>query len=313
MKFCAKCGQQLSDDENFCVNCRHSVDLDPSYQNERKIFFEGEIRKCPSCGNELKAFEAICSNCKFELRSAKSSSAVKDLANKLEQATSEKQQIIIIKNFPIPNTVEDIFEFMILASSNFDASYYATHLQEEDISDAWLIKVEQCYQKAKFMSLDISQITKIETIYNKIITACETGKKQEEQKLATRSNRLKKLKRKAIMTRIVIGAILLFIIGAIIFGCWHLLTNIEMNNSESQDSDIIEIGISNNECEGQYYEDIALLLQSKGFQNIETRNDGWHIFHKSNTIKKITIDGKSEFSNSSKFSKNAKIIIFYYS
>ena len=38
---------------------------------------------------------------------------------------------------------------MLLASSNFDASYYATHLHEEDISDAWLSKVEQCYEKAK--------------------------------------------------------------------------------------------------------------------------------------------------------------------
>ena len=38
----------------------------------------------------------------------------------------------------IPNTKEDIFEFMLLASSNFDAFYYATHLHVEDISDAWL-------------------------------------------------------------------------------------------------------------------------------------------------------------------------------
>ena len=42
---------------------------------------------------------------------------------------------------------------------------------------------------------------------------------------------------------------------------------------------------------------------------IEAREDGWSLFHKTDTVKKITIDGKSEFYAHSRISKNAKIII----
>ena len=85
------------------------------------------------------------------MRGRKATSSVNDLAEKLEHANSEEQRIIIIKNFPIPNTKEDIFEFMFLATSNFDTEYYISHLSEEDISDAWLSKIDQCYKKAKLL------------------------------------------------------------------------------------------------------------------------------------------------------------------
>ncbi len=184
MSFCENCGQKMSNDAKFCANCGQSISLESSTKSERKTVYEGEIHKCPSCGEVLKAFETICPACKFELRGAKSSSAVKDLAEKLEQATSEKQQIIIIKNFPIPNTKEDIFEFMLLASSNFDVSYYATHLHEEDISDAWLTKIEQCYQKAKLAFGDQPDFEKIENVYIKIKNECaeKESKIKYEQK-----------------------------------------------------------------------------------------------------------------------------------
>lgn len=183
MAFCTNCGQQVADGAKFCANCGT-----PTMQNnantERKTVFDGEIHKCPHCGEVLKAFETICPTCKFEIRGAKGSNAVKDLAEKLENASSEKQRIIIIKNFPIPNTKEDIFEFMLLASSNFDASYYATHLHEEDISDAWLTKIEQCYQKAKLAFGSHSDFERIESVYLKIKNECaeKESKIKHEQK-----------------------------------------------------------------------------------------------------------------------------------
>lgn len=163
MAFCTNCGQQIADNSNFCANCGTPV-AHPTSKTERKTVYDGEIHKCPHCGEVLKAFETVCPACNLELRGSKSSSAVRDLAEKLERATSEEQRIIIIKNFPIPNTKEDIFEFMLLASSNFDVSYYTTHIHEEDISDAWLTKIEQCYQKAK-LSFSDYDAKKIEAIY----------------------------------------------------------------------------------------------------------------------------------------------------
>ena len=166
MPFCSNCGQQMDDSAKFCANCGTSV-LQNVSNTERKTVFDGEIHKCPHCGEVLKAFETVCPTCKFELRGAKGSSAVKDLAEKLENATSEKQRIIILKNFPVPNTKEDIFEFMLLAFSNFDAEYYASHLDEDDITDAWLAKIELCYKKAKLM-LSKNEIESIENLYYEV-------------------------------------------------------------------------------------------------------------------------------------------------
>ena len=166
MAFCTNCGQQVADGAKFCANCGTPVSQNVA-NTERKTVFDGEIHKCPHCGEVLKAFETVCPTCKFELRGAQGSSAVKDLAEKLENATSEKQRIIIIKNFPVPNTKEDIFEFMLLASSNFDAEYYTSHLDEDDITDAWLAKIDLCYKKAQLM-LSNNEIQSFEKIYLEI-------------------------------------------------------------------------------------------------------------------------------------------------
>ena len=181
MAFCSNCGKQLNAGAKFCDECGTPVS---NTESKRKTVFEGDIHKCPHCGETLKAFEAVCPTCGTELRGSKSSSAISVLAEKLENATSEKQRIVIIKNYPIPNTREDIFEFMLLAASNFDSSYYATHLHEEDISDAWLTKIEQCYSKAKLSFGNHPDFERIESIYLKIKADCadkESKIKYEEK------------------------------------------------------------------------------------------------------------------------------------
>ena len=192
MAFCTKCGKQLVDGAKFCGECGEQVEQAVSTNVEvRKTVFEGQIHKCPGCGWELKAFESVCPNpqCGIEIRGAKSSSTVREFAFKLEQAITEQQRILIIKNFPVPNTKEDIFEFMLLASSNFDASYYATHLHEEDISDAWLTKMEQCYQKAELAITNEVDFEKIKNLYSNVVEQIKNIK--EEQK---RSNKRKVFK-----------------------------------------------------------------------------------------------------------------------
>ena len=78
------------------------------------------------------------------------------------------------------------------------------------------------------------------------------------------------------------------------------------------DPNLIKVGISSEDVTGQNYEDIAELFENNGFTNVAVREDGWHLFHKSGTVKSVTIDGKEEFYSFSKFSKDAKIIILYY-
>ena len=61
----------------------------------------------------------------------------------LANAASDEQLATIIRSFPVPNTKEDIFEFLILASSNITGN------TQQNICDAWEVKFKQVEQKAK--------------------------------------------------------------------------------------------------------------------------------------------------------------------
>ncbi len=229
MAFCSNCGKQLNAGAKFCDECGMPV---LNTESKRKTVFEGDIHKCPHCGETLKAFETVCPTCGTELRGARSSSAISALAEKLENTTSEKQRIVVIKNFPIPNTREDIFEFMLLASSNFDSSYYATHLHEENISDAWLTKIEQCYSKAELSFGNHPDFERIESIYLRIKADCadkerkikyEEKARRETQECAETEKGFKKSKLRII---IIVFAIFSALCIAVSFSDGKILSGI---------------------------------------------------------------------------------------
>ena len=376
MAFCTNCGQQVADGAKFCANCGTPVSQNVA-NTERKTVFDGEIHKCPHCGEVLKAFETVCPTCKFEIRGAKGSNAVKDLAEKLENASSEKQRIIIIKNFPIPNTKEDIFEFMLLASSNFDAFYYTTHLHVEDVSDAWLSKIEQCYSKAKIL-LDDKDIVVIKNVYDEINT-----KIYHTEQALTKQEHRRRIKKASVIISSILLPILLAIsiyllvlnyqgafnkdpnaikigfserdaIGESYVEVVELLktkgfTNIEIIddgynkyynpgditgikiselngfyditkvNKDAKiliyycsDPQLLEIGFDHDDLIGQEYSYVLELLSDKGFSDVQSQEDGWNLFHKSKTVKKILVNGEEGFSKEDKFYENANIVILYY-
>lgn len=224
MAFCSNCGRQLADGAKFCFECGAKVIVPTdSRVEQRKTVYEGEIHKCPSCGETLAAFVTVCPSCGYELRGTKNTTAIKDLANKLEQASSDNQRIVIIKNFPIPNTKEDIFEFMLLAASNFDASYHAAHLHIEDISDAWLAKAEQCYQKAKLSFGSHEDFSRIESLYLRIINDRDNQKQKrqtderERQLAQVRATDAQKFKKSKFRIVLIVGMIVSALLCAVAF------------------------------------------------------------------------------------------------
>ena len=229
MAFCSNCGKELNAGAKFCAECGTPVS---TTESKRKTVFEGDIHKCPHCGETLRAFETICPTCGTELRGAKSSSAISALSEKLENATSEKQRIVIIKSFPIPNTKEDIFEFMLLASSNFDSSYYATHLHEEDISDAWLTKIEQCYSKAKLSFGSHPDFEQIEALYLQIKADCadkERKIKYEEKaqrEAQERAETAKGFKKSKLRVTTIIFAVISALLVAVSFNDGKILSGV---------------------------------------------------------------------------------------
>lgn len=161
MAFCTNCGQELAEGAKFCSSCGVAVDApNKSEKEQRKTVYDGDLHKCPKCGEQLNAFATICPVCNYELRGVQATSCVHELSQKLEHTDSEEQKIELISNFYIPNTKEDIYEFFILAYSNITAGGYGI--------EAWSIKLEQAYLKAKLAFGNNEEFKYIEELYTKI-------------------------------------------------------------------------------------------------------------------------------------------------
>ena len=160
MAFCINCGQELAEGAKFCANCGKAVGVSQNgAKEERKTVYDGELHKCPNCGERLDSFVTTCPACGYELRGAKVTSYVNDLAQKLENVDTVEQKIDLIRNFYIPNTKEDIYEFFILATSNMNAGGY-------DV-EAWYTKLEQAYQKARLLFGTNPDFSYFQELYDK--------------------------------------------------------------------------------------------------------------------------------------------------
>ena len=199
-KFCQECGAPISAQAE-------------QYLGKRQQEYSGKIYKCPNCGEILNAFEIECPVCGYELRGAKASSSVKELSEQISRLEQERTQaefeqkkvtrhspknIIgllsakqksseenstlsatdksiasLIQNFPIPNTKEDIIEFLLLAATNIDTSVLDESWDgsspnwkaKNTISKAWISKFEHAYQKAKMSFGSDSDFSEIEKLY----------------------------------------------------------------------------------------------------------------------------------------------------
>ena len=93
-------------------------------QTIREQEYAGKVFKCPSCGQELKALDIRCPACGHELQDRAPVASLAEFNKKLQEPISQSHRIELIKNYPIPNAKGDLFEFLLLASSNFDTKKY---------------------------------------------------------------------------------------------------------------------------------------------------------------------------------------------
>lgn len=179
MAYCSNCGAPIDSNSKFCSSCGASNNLTPPVISERVQEFSGKISKCPNCGEVLKALTAKCPACGLELQEVSNTSSVKDFSEKLTKAVSVSQKVDLIRNYPIPNAKADIFEFLLLATSNFDTKKHMdAYGSEKQISEAWLSKIEQAYKKAEALFKDDKDFEKIQELYDsdiKELTAAQTN------------------------------------------------------------------------------------------------------------------------------------------
>lgn len=77
------------------------------------------------------------------------------------QKSHEKASLII--NFAVPNSKEDIMEFMILAASNINVKKGI----DDDVTKAWISKLNQVYQRAEISMGKHPDFLQIKAIYDR--------------------------------------------------------------------------------------------------------------------------------------------------
>ena len=212
MAFCSNCGAKLANGAKFCQKCGTRVTADyggPTTKRQQE--FVGKIYKCPNCGETLRSFVRNCPSCGFELRGVRATSAIREFAQKLEAIESKReyekprgifsrdyapdwipkadeQKISLIQSFSVPNTKEDMLEFMILATSNLNTSLYGMtdttkNKAPKAVSDAWLSKIRQVYAKAKNSYGNDADFREIEDLYRNCTDELAKQKKKRIIKL----------------------------------------------------------------------------------------------------------------------------------
>lgn len=182
MPFCYNCGKQFVEGDKFCTGCGYNVGRTGD-TSERRQEWAGKIIKCPHCGGAINERTVVCPDCGIEITGRAAVSSVLAFKEQLMEIEShrkkdsggmfsvyssvdpaDKQKLSLIRNFPIPNAIDDILEFMMLAIANIDVSLskksWANRCQSMEvfamemprvISNAWVSKLQQAYQKAAIL------------------------------------------------------------------------------------------------------------------------------------------------------------------
>lgn len=198
MLFCSNCGTKLNEGSKFCHGCgaavgtvvpQPQVQTPPPVQqepnrSERQQEYVGKVLKCPHCGGVITETTAICPSCGMQITGRAAVSSIQEFKNQLMEIENSRKhgygkmfsftvdpadmkKLSLIRNFPIPNSVDDIVEFMLLAVANIEVSlskqtamnrFNNWGKSEETsatiattISDAWVAKMEQVYKKAEIV------------------------------------------------------------------------------------------------------------------------------------------------------------------
>ena len=180
--FCQSCGAKRKKEKVQSKNKEEpDVKVEEEIKQTKKTKKES-VYKCPNCGSSLESYTSDCPYCHTELRNIKPSESMENFSKGLEKIKSKempkyegKESLLkktigidlskdieareafessfrrkinaevanYINNYPIPNSKEDLIEFMILVTSNITTKDDCP----TEIKKAWESKMEQIYKQ----------------------------------------------------------------------------------------------------------------------------------------------------------------------
>lgn len=144
----------------------------------------GEIRKCPNCGSVVEPGAMKCTECEYTFVGISGNSSVQKLSDLLIEAEKSHQtdgviksffseigignsatrtMCNIIQNFPIPNTKEDLTEFILFLQPKATRTglFKAGDQRQQQLNKAYKVKFDECVNKAKFLLKDDPQTVEL--------------------------------------------------------------------------------------------------------------------------------------------------------
>lgn len=98
-------------------NAREEAEFEKRRKSTSGSKKQGGVKTCPNCGAVVQGGNAKCPECGFAFMDVDAVSSAQELDRRLRKIVGtsddcDKQRAAIVSSFPIPNTREDLFEFM---------------------------------------------------------------------------------------------------------------------------------------------------------------------------------------------------------
>lgn len=162
----------------------------------------GDVKKCPACGAIVQSFQTHCADCANEFSNVEANVSIGKLFEMINACENERKvedisivsavgsvfaklygigggdKILekkksIISGFPVPNTKNDILEFLSTAipnakqKGNFFTREQPENKSHNDLAPTWFSKCEQIVMKAKFSMKEDKKVLEEIMLYAK--------------------------------------------------------------------------------------------------------------------------------------------------
>ena len=118
------------------------VSHDSSADSSKPQSSASSKRRCPNCGAVLSDVGMKCPECGYVFETLSANLSSRKLFEELRSAKNNEQKIQLIKSFPIPNSKEDLLEFLLMSRPYLNNS-------KGPLASAYLIKYAECIGRCK--------------------------------------------------------------------------------------------------------------------------------------------------------------------